>query len=39
MKEFIFIREKIITYSPEEMQQHMADWQQWMVGLAENGSK
>lgn len=38
MKEFMFIirggEDKYSNASPEEMQRHMQDWQQWMGGLA-----
>ncbi|PCE66695.1 YciI family protein [Sediminicola luteus] len=38
MKEFMFIirgGEDMNSYSPEEMQQHMNDWENWMGGLAQ----
>ncbi|EZH73196.1 hypothetical protein ATO12_19525 [Aquimarina atlantica] len=40
MKEFMFIirggEDKYSNNSPEEMQQHMEHWQQWMGGLAKS---
>lgn len=41
MKEYLFIirggDDLAATKSPEEMQQHMQDWQKWMGGMAEDG--
>ena len=41
MSEYLFIirgGEDVSTIkSPEELQQHMQDWQKWMGGLAEEG--
>ena len=40
MKEYMFIirgGEDVSDKSPEEMQAHMQDWQQWMGGMAEQG--
>ena len=41
MKEFMFIirggHERLKDASPEEMQEHMGEWRDWMGGLAEKG--
>ncbi len=41
MKEFMYIirggDESLAQKSPEEMQQHMQDWQSWMEGLTKKG--
>ena len=42
MKDFMFIirggDDVAATKSPEEMQEHMQDWQKWMGGLAGKGN-
>lgn len=41
MKEFLYIirggQELYMNNSPQEMQDHIEDWQQWMNTLAKNG--
>jgi len=40
MNQYLYIirgGEDMSTYSPEEMQAHMQDWETWMGGLAQKG--